>query len=352
MNNSRAAVIALRPRATAALVIASVAGLIMFFWPLFIQPAAGAGATTTPTAADQTPATQAAPAQTGATETVPAQTATATATQTGTTQTGTTQTAPLDAQSGAQTAPQSGTVALAVTDQGAKVLQPATSVASEVAANVSLDTIAYPSATEVQFGGRGTPGAFLRLYLNNIALGEAFAVGPDGTWNVTETGIEPKIYTLRVDEMDTSGKVTSRYETPFKRETPEALAAAMGTTGTDTISPAPAGTTTAGTTTATTSTAATAAATIAATPGADTATSDTPVAAGTSAGTSATQAQAPAVQLAPVTVTVQPGYTLWGIARRQMGRGILYVQVWNANKDKIRNPNLIYPGQVFALPKN
>lgn len=49
-------------------------------------------------------------------------------------------------------------------------------------------------------------------------------------------------------------------------------------------------------------------------------------------------------------VTVQPGYTLWGIARRSYGRGILYVQVFNANRDLIRDPNLIYPGQVFAVP--
>ncbi|WP_051294251.1 LysM peptidoglycan-binding domain-containing protein [Gemmobacter nectariphilus] len=50
-------------------------------------------------------------------------------------------------------------------------------------------------------------------------------------------------------------------------------------------------------------------------------------------------------------VTVQPGYTLWGIARRTYGAGILYVKVFEANKDQIRNPDLIYPGQVFALPQ-
>ncbi len=53
---------------------------------------------------------------------------------------------------------------------------------------------------------------------------------------------------------------------------------------------------------------------------------------------------------APVTVTVQPGYTLWGIAKRNFGHGILYVQVFEANRDKIRNPDLIYPGQVFTIP--
>jgi len=64
------------------------------------------------------------------------------------------------------------------------------------------------------------------------------------------------------------------------------------------------------------------------------------------------QPNATALQLAqaPLTVTVQPGFTLWGIAQQQFGEGVLYVQVYQANRDKIRNPNLIYPGQVFTLP--
>ncbi|RMA41374.1 LysM peptidoglycan-binding domain-containing protein [Rhodophyticola porphyridii] len=50
-------------------------------------------------------------------------------------------------------------------------------------------------------------------------------------------------------------------------------------------------------------------------------------------------------------VTVQPGFTLWGIARETLGAGILYVQVYQANQDLIRDPDLIYPGQVFAIPE-
>ena len=50
-------------------------------------------------------------------------------------------------------------------------------------------------------------------------------------------------------------------------------------------------------------------------------------------------------------VTVQPGFTLWQIASEAYGEGVMYVQVWDANKDKIRNPDLIYPGQVFVVPE-
>jgi len=51
-------------------------------------------------------------------------------------------------------------------------------------------------------------------------------------------------------------------------------------------------------------------------------------------------------------VTVQPGFTLWGIARETYGEGMLYVKVYEANRDQIRDPDLIYPGQVFELPQD
>ncbi len=55
--------------------------------------------------------------------------------------------------------------------------------------------------------------------------------------------------------------------------------------------------------------------------------------------------------LAPVSViTVQPGNTLWAIARDTYGDGVLYVRVFEANRDDIRDPNVIFPGQVFAIP--
>jgi nucleoid-associated protein YgaU len=49
-------------------------------------------------------------------------------------------------------------------------------------------------------------------------------------------------------------------------------------------------------------------------------------------------------------VTVQPGATLWAIARDRYGEGPRYVAVFEANRRQIKNPDLIYPGQVFDLP--
>lgn len=50
-------------------------------------------------------------------------------------------------------------------------------------------------------------------------------------------------------------------------------------------------------------------------------------------------------------VIVQPGNSLWRLARRTYGDGMNYSIIYEANKERIRNPDLIYPGQVFELPK-
>ncbi len=52
----------------------------------------------------------------------------------------------------------------------------------------------------------------------------------------------------------------------------------------------------------------------------------------------------------PVAVIVQPGNSLWALARIHYGAGVRYTQIYTANKDLIRDPALIYPGQIFALP--
>ena len=49
-------------------------------------------------------------------------------------------------------------------------------------------------------------------------------------------------------------------------------------------------------------------------------------------------------------VVVQPGNSLWRIARRLYGEGIQYTVIYQANQDQIRDPDLIYPGQVFDAP--
>jgi nucleoid-associated protein YgaU len=50
-------------------------------------------------------------------------------------------------------------------------------------------------------------------------------------------------------------------------------------------------------------------------------------------------------------VVVQPGNNLWQISRGTYGRGAAYTVIYQANKGQIRDPDLIYPGQIFMLPR-
>ena len=49
-------------------------------------------------------------------------------------------------------------------------------------------------------------------------------------------------------------------------------------------------------------------------------------------------------------VVVQPGNSLWRIARRAYGGGVYYTEIYGANRAQILDPNMIFPGQILALP--
>lgn len=50
------------------------------------------------------------------------------------------------------------------------------------------------------------------------------------------------------------------------------------------------------------------------------------------------------------TYTIKSGDCLWNIAKRFYGNGAQYTKIYEANKDKLKNPNLIYVGQVLTIP--
>ena len=170
---------------------------------------------------------------------------------------------------------------------GVELLQPAPGDASpEAMSAVALDTISYSDQGDVQLSGRAPGQGFVRVYLDNTAV-TTLPVDPDGRWRGDLPEVDTGVYTLRIDQVDADGTVTSRVETPFKREEPQVLTAALASQDTQ----------------------------------------------------------------APVrAVTVQTGNTLWAIARDRYGDGLLYVRVFEANRNSIRDPDLIYPGQIFTLP--
>lgn len=58
----------------------------------------------------------------------------------------------------------------------------------------------------------------------------------------------------------------------------------------------------------------------------------------------------PAPKKKSKTYTVKKGDCLWNISKKYYGNGSKYRKIYNANKGKIKNPNLIYPGQKFTIP--
>ena len=203
---------------------------------------------------------------------------------------------------------------------GVRVLQPAIPK-PDVLQDVIIDAISYGAAGEVSVSGRGEENSFIRIYLNNAPVG-ATEIQDTGNWSVELSGIEPGVYAMRIDQMDESGAVTSRVETPFKREAAEVLAAAREEAA------------------ATAETATVAEAITEAETEMET----------EAASETVTATEAPANRVQVSVVTVQPGFTLWGIAKENYGDGLLYIRVYEANKDRIRDPDLIYPGQIFTVP--
>lgn len=210
---------------------------------------------------------------------------------------------------------------LVADDQGVTLLTEAPPPADLV-----IDTIGYDRLGNVDIAGRGSAGAYAQVYVDN-ALQATAPVSGVGKWRAKLTSVAPGVHTLRIDQVDGTGKVTARAETPFQREEPAKVAVAIA---------APA---------ASQPAAGLSEAEVAPAEDAPLAEAETPAqpAADPVAGS------APGVTRAAV-ITVQPGFTLWAIARQNYGNGLLYVRVYEANKDQIRDPDLIYPGQVFTVP--
>jgi len=87
---------------------------------------------------------------------------------------------------------------------------------------VSIGAISYDAAGEVVISGRATAGRAVRLYVDNRPVALA-PVAANGTWETGLTEVAAGIYTLRADELGDDGRVRSRIETPFRKESPDAV---------------------------------------------------------------------------------------------------------------------------------
>ncbi|SHK85932.1 Nucleoid-associated protein YgaU, contains BON and LysM domains [Bradyrhizobium lablabi] len=194
-----------------------------------------------------------------------------------------------------------------------------------LAGAVVVETVETEPGGKFHVTGRARPGATVRLYLNDSFVASVTA-GADEHFALTiNEGVAPGNYHVRLDELEpNSGAVRARAEVPFnvpdtmvtasvpaqaaasKRPGTAAaqqpqLAAAASTVPQDTVSP---------------------------------------------------NRASPSAVVVPkiATTTVSRGDSLWRISRLTYGAGPRYAVIYKANREQIRNPNRIYPGQILVLP--
>jgi nucleoid-associated protein YgaU len=184
-------------------------------------------------------------------------------------------------------------VALMTPDKPSVVLsKPAAPTAA--GSSVVVDTVETEPGGKLFVSGRSSARAAVRLYLNDNYLASTTSAA-NGRFAFTVNGnIEPGgAYRVRLDEMESgSGAIRSRAEVPFNPL------------------------------------------------------QDVGAASAPSAGLSAA-ATPPRVS----TTVVSRGDSLWRISRAAYGDGARYTVIYDANHNQIRNPDRIYPGQVFVLPE-
>jgi nucleoid-associated protein YgaU len=153
--------------------------------------------------------------------------------------------------------------------------------------------------------GSAEPNAIVRLYLNQADLAEA-ETQADGRWSLTiKQGMSPGGYVMRADEIGHGdASVVATADTPF--DYPETAAP----------------------------------------------TSAAPIAASTSAEQSSAPSLADPVVASIQTKRVVTGHTLWALSQSYYGDPTRYPAIVEANRAQIHNPNVIFPGQVFVVPKS
>jgi nucleoid-associated protein YgaU len=112
--------------------------------------------------------------------------------------------------------PQAGTPALAVlapNDAAPRVLQ---APGSAQAGPLGLDMVDYDDSGHIRFAGHAVPGAMVRLYADNRAMGDA-AADAQGRWNLTPPSLAAGLHQLRVDQLGRGGAVVARVELPFRK---------------------------------------------------------------------------------------------------------------------------------------
>ena len=210
-------------------------------------------------------------------------------------------------------------VALMTPDKPTVVLsQPA--APKPAAGAVVVETVEIEPGGKFHVSGHARSGGALRLYLNDSFIASVTA-GEDGRFAVTiNEGIRPGSYRVRLDEVEAnSGAVRARAEVPFN--VPDTVV--TGTVPAATASRPP-----------------------------EVAATQLPATLAAAAAATAPPEGSPSAVVVPkiTTTTVSRGDSLWRLSHLTYGAGTRYAVIYKANREQIRNPNLIYPGQILVLP--
>jgi nucleoid-associated protein YgaU len=287
---------------------------------------------------------------------------------------------------------QPGKPSVLLADPTANEAPPKTTASSKPAVRATAKvkpTVAFKTAEADKGGfyasGLAPAGTHVRIYLNGSALADVIA-DSKGHWSLTiGKGMTAGHYVVRADAVDKKGKVVARAEVPFDMPVVVAEDDATATKARPAAprhKPAAAAPPAAVASLPAPQPKAPAQAAVAKGPKAEVvqpaviaksagmagqranaqegeATSQTKVAATPKpVETPAKVAEAPQpvpdashAMVAEVnTAKVVHGDSLWRISRETLGHGVRYTLIYQANAAQIRNPNLIYPGQVFVVP--
>lgn len=172
---------------------------------------------------------------------------------------------------------------------------------------VVVEAVEVDAGGKFHVSGQAKPNSAVRLYLNEAPIASVTS-GADGRFAVTiNEGVRPGSYRVRLDEIEAgSGKVSARAEVPFNVPD-KAITGSVA---------------------------------------------DAAAAKRADSGNGPQLAAAGNTVVVPKisTTTVSRGDSLWRLSQTTYGAGTRYAVIYKANKEQIRNPNMIYPGQVLVVP--
>ncbi|MBQ0709552.1 Ig-like domain-containing protein [Ochrobactrum sp. AP1BH01-1] len=152
--------------------------------------------------------------------------------------------------------------------------------------------------------GKADGGNRVIVHANDTLLG-ASLISPDGRFLVqSKQPLGVGDYIIRADLLDNANRVLATARVPFRREAGENISAVASDTEGQTAAPSEVH----------------------------------------------GEGAAP-LQKVEGSVIIRRGDNLWTISKRTYGKGTRYTTIYLANRDQIRNPDLIWPGQVFNMPK-